>query len=84
VRKARGIASLEAVKDETSFVNMPDLEQPPVIESRPVGNWEVVEGQVIEVSEYSKQAMAEWAEYTHPLKPISTGDPIQRLTGERT
>src|SRR5580693_8435679 len=65
-RKAQGILGLEAVKDETSFASLPDLEGPPVIQCRPVGDWVPVEHQTTEASEGAKTKMAEWAEYSHP------------------
>lgn len=39
-RKAAGIVALEAVKDETTYDTLPDLEEPPTIEQRSVGDWE--------------------------------------------
>lgn len=72
-RKAQGILGLEAVKADTSFHAMPDLEIAPVIEMRPVGDWEPTEYQVAEVSEGTKMSMADWAEYVHPRNPAAVG-----------
>lgn len=71
--KARGILALEAVKGDTSFHAMPDLEERPVIEGRPVGDWEPDEYQPGEPGALEKQAMLEWAEYTNPKNPDPEG-----------
>jgi hypothetical protein len=39
-RKAQGILALEAVKGETEYETMPDLEERPTIQQRSVGEWE--------------------------------------------
>lgn len=38
-RKATGIVALEAVKSETTYDTLPDLEELPMIEERHVGDW---------------------------------------------
>lgn len=58
-KKAQGVLALEAVKAETEFAAMPDLEQRPVIETRPVGDWSENEFQVTEPSDYLKRSMRE-------------------------
>jgi hypothetical protein len=44
-RKAQAIAAIEAVKDDTTFENMPDLAEGPIIEVREVGPWKANEFQ---------------------------------------
>lgn len=39
-RKAAGIVALDAVKADTTYDTLPDLEEPPIIEERHVGDWE--------------------------------------------
>lgn len=63
-RKAQGILALEAVKDETSFENMPPLVEGPVIEVRPVGDWEPVEYQIAEVEDWAKERMLQHMRWT--------------------
>jgi len=56
-KKAQGILALEAVKGETSLATLPDLEEPPVIEVRPVGDWVPTTIQILEPHEGLKESM---------------------------
>ena len=57
-RKAQGVLAMEAVKDETTYETMPDLEERPVIQQRTVGDWEPSPlGVVSEPSDYTKKEM---------------------------
>lgn len=74
-RKAQGVLALEAVKEHTTFDGMPDLEERPVIEQRPVGNWD--DGsEVQDPSDYLKRDMC-------ALYPIEPGCCYGDLEGVR-
>lgn len=66
-RKQRGILVLEEVKAETSLETMPDLAEPPVIQSREVGTWEEHPHQPpVEVTDYDREGMLA---YFPPARP---------------
>jgi hypothetical protein len=65
-RKAEGILALEAVKADTRFSAMPDLEEGPVIEERPVGDWAPTAGQISAPSKGARDAMFAWVDFTRP------------------
>ncbi len=57
-RKAQGILALDAVKAETTFHTLPDLEERPTIQTRPVGDWsEYTASEILEPSDYAKDNM---------------------------
>ncbi len=56
-RKAQGILALDAVKAETSFHTLPDLEERPTIQTRPVGDWMEQDFPVADPGDYTKNEM---------------------------
>lgn len=70
VRKAQAVLAMERIKgDIPSLADMPDLVEPPVVQARPVGEWEPDEHTVIDHASVLALAEQFSGEYSPP-----TGD----------
>ena len=71
--KAQGILALDAVKADTTYETLPDLEEDPIIEQRTVGPWESRECVITAPSEWKLNDMR--ALYGKPISVEAEGFP---------